>query len=117
MLQAFLSMIQGQLKSRRLSTIVVGLLAAVKIITDAFGWHVITNQEVNAIANGLAALLTVLTVVMSHMRSEKIKTDKSSTGGTQAPSRPASTPIVRSHPSTPNDPVLQPEAASDGYAR
>lgn len=55
-------------QTRRLSTIFIGLVAAAKIITDMLGWHVISNQELNDITNGAAAALTLITVVMSHVK-------------------------------------------------
>ncbi|GMA59763.1 hypothetical protein NZD89_09455 [Alicyclobacillus fastidiosus] len=61
-----MSTIQKLIQGRRLSTILLGLLSAAKIITDAAGWNVITNQEINDLTNGAAALMTVLSVVMSH---------------------------------------------------
>lgn len=111
------------LQNRRLSTIIVGLLSAVKIITSALGWNFISNQQVNDIANGAAALLTLITVVMSHVKPEKGQstgppptsanpTQGKQTNGTQT-NDPSS--IGSSGSATHTDPS-GPSAASDGYA-
>lgn len=63
-----MSLLQQLNSQRRLSTILLGLLSAAKIITDLLGWQVISNQQVNDIVNGAAALGTVITVVMSHVK-------------------------------------------------
>ena len=41
------------------ATFWVGLLGAVKLATDAFGFNIISDEQVNTIANGLAAICTV----------------------------------------------------------
>lgn len=43
-----------------------GVIGAVKLTTDAFGVTLITDAQINAIADGLAALATVVGVVVSH---------------------------------------------------
>ena len=43
-----------------------GVIGAAKLATDAFGVQLITNEQVNVIADGLAALATVIGVVVSH---------------------------------------------------
>lgn len=43
-----------------------GVIGAVKLATDAFGLTIITNEQVNMIADGLAALAAVIGVVVSH---------------------------------------------------
>lgn len=42
----------------------VSILGALKLITDAFGCQIITDDQINAIANGLAALATVVGVAV-----------------------------------------------------
>lgn len=112
------------LQNRRLSTIIVGLLGAVKIITSALGWNFITNQEVNDIANGVAALLTLITVVMSHEKPAKNQaagppsTSANPTQGKQTNGAHTNDPsgTGTSGAATHIDPP-DPSAASDGYAR
>lgn len=40
----------------------VAILSAGKLITDAFDVNIITDEQVNAIANGMASLFTVVGV-------------------------------------------------------
>lgn len=48
-------------------TLIVALLGAVKLILQPFGIE-ITEQHINDIANGAAALVTVWGVVYSHVK-------------------------------------------------
>jgi uncharacterized membrane protein len=41
-----------------------GILGAIKLITDAFGYNIITDEQVNQIANGIASLCTVIGVAL-----------------------------------------------------
>ncbi|WP_167357090.1 hypothetical protein [Paenibacillus pectinilyticus] len=51
-------------------TLVLGLLGAVKLILNAYGVDLITDDTVNAIANGVAALLSVAGVYTNHKQAE-----------------------------------------------
>lgn len=44
----------------------LGILGALKLCSEAFGVQIITEEQINAIANGLAALATVIGVVVSY---------------------------------------------------
>ena len=44
----------------------VAILGATKLITDAFGMQIISDDQVNSIANGLAALVTVVGVAIGY---------------------------------------------------
>ena len=44
----------------------VALLGAAKLVTDAFGFTFITDEQVNAIANGLATIATVVGVAIGY---------------------------------------------------
>mgnify|MGYP000897571342 FL=1 len=44
----------------------IALLGAGKLVADAFGCPIITDDQVNAIANGLACLVTVIGVAMGY---------------------------------------------------
>ncbi|MEN6391072.1 MAG: hypothetical protein ABFD04_11705 [Syntrophomonas sp.] len=44
----------------------VALLGAAKLVTDAFGLQLISDDQVNSIANGLAALATVAGVAIGY---------------------------------------------------
>ncbi|MFB5192030.1 hypothetical protein [Alicyclobacillus fastidiosus] len=114
-----MSSIQKLIKGRRLSTIILGLLSAAKVITDAVGWHVITNQEVNALTDGAAALMTVMSVVMSHNKTPSASgSSAGETGPVSAPEPQAgSTPPDSGTPDDGETGTATPEPASDGYAR
>ncbi|WP_200963533.1 hypothetical protein [Paenibacillus sp. Soil766] len=51
-------------------TLALGLLGAAKLILDAFGMDIITDETANAIANGVAALLSVIGVYTNHQKTE-----------------------------------------------
>jgi uncharacterized membrane protein len=44
----------------------IAILGAAKLVTEAFGLQVISDDQVNSIANGLAALVTVVGVAMGY---------------------------------------------------
>lgn len=44
----------------------VALLGALKLILDSFGISLISDTQVNDIANGIAALVTVAGVIIDH---------------------------------------------------
>ncbi|WP_276662319.1 hypothetical protein [Syntrophomonas wolfei] len=44
----------------------VALLGAAKLVTDAFGLQLVSDDQVNSIANGLAALVTVVGVAIGY---------------------------------------------------
>lgn len=54
------------MQTRNVLTITIGLLGAAKLVLDAFGVHIISDAQVNDIANGVASLVTVVGVYMSH---------------------------------------------------
>lgn len=44
----------------------LAIVGSVKLCTDAFGYTIIQDAQVNAIADGLATLATIAGVVISH---------------------------------------------------
>lgn len=52
-------------------TLVPALLGALKLILEPFGIH-LSDENVNEIANGAAALATLIGVVMSHQRNNTV---------------------------------------------
>ncbi len=48
----------------------VALLGAAKLVTDAFGVTLITDEQVNSIANGLATIVTVVGVAIGYEEQE-----------------------------------------------
>lgn len=61
-------------------TLVPALLGAVKLVLQPFGVE-ISDQNINEIANGAAALATVIGVVMSHRKQEATTTNGSTISG------------------------------------
>ncbi|MEC0227173.1 hypothetical protein [Paenibacillus alba] len=51
-------------------TLSLGLLGAAKLILNAFGLDLIQDDTVNAIANGVAAVLSIVGVYANHQKSE-----------------------------------------------
>jgi uncharacterized membrane protein len=49
-------------------TLVVAILGAAKIILQGFGLDIIQEDNINAIANGVAAVVTVVGVFKSHKK-------------------------------------------------
>ena len=44
----------------------VAIVGAAKLVTDAFGVRLISDEQVNSIANGFAALSTIIGVAMGY---------------------------------------------------
>lgn len=49
----------------RKPTLVIAVLGAVKLVTDAFGIVILTNESINAIANGISAIATVVGILIN----------------------------------------------------
>ncbi|QRF22946.1 hypothetical protein FY534_04080 [Alicyclobacillus sp. TC] len=112
------------LKSRRLYTLVVGILAGLKLILDAFGIHIITSTEVNQIANGFAALFSILSLLLAHQyQGANIQSSaKSAIQSISANDVTTQTDATHSEQNqfgsvAINEAEYPPQAASDGLAR
>lgn len=57
--------------NRNYYTITLALLGAVKLALNSFNIDIITDSQVNEIANGVAAVLTIGGVVMTHIKKLK----------------------------------------------
>jgi len=53
------------LERLRKPTIVMGLLGAVKLATEAFGVSVISDEQINAIANGVSAIAAIIATLLN----------------------------------------------------
>jgi len=53
------------LEKLRKPVIVVGLVGALKLATDAFGLNIITDDQVNAIANGVSAVAAIIATLIN----------------------------------------------------
>jgi peptidoglycan hydrolase-like protein with peptidoglycan-binding domain len=57
-------------QTKNIVSLTLTLLGALKIILEAFGLHVISDQQINDIANGAAAVCTIAGVLLSHNRPQ-----------------------------------------------
>ncbi|WP_232695464.1 hypothetical protein [Brevibacillus daliensis] len=57
-----------------LSVMIVGILGSAKLIAEAFGLEVISNEQINLIANGVAAAATVLATTWNQIRKKTEQT-------------------------------------------
>ena len=53
------------LEKLRKPIIVTGLLGALKLATNAFGLDFISDEQINAIANGVSAIAAVIATLMN----------------------------------------------------
>lgn len=54
------------MKKRNAAVLTVGLLGAGKLVAQAFGYDVITDDQINAIANGVSALAAVVASIRNN---------------------------------------------------
>ncbi|UFJ40087.1 hypothetical protein LOK74_18925 [Brevibacillus humidisoli] len=62
------------MKSKKQGNVVVlvtGLLGAAKLTLEAFGYSIITEDQINAIANGVAAAAAVVAAFLNNFKEEK----------------------------------------------
>jgi uncharacterized membrane protein len=53
------------LEKLRKPTLVIAILGAVKLVTDAFGLVILNDEQINAIANGVSAVATVVGILIN----------------------------------------------------
>lgn len=58
------------LEKLRKPFLVVSILGAVKLVTDAFGISFLDDNSINSIANGVAALATVIGILINRSPKE-----------------------------------------------
>jgi hypothetical protein len=58
--------LQNLSQTKNIASLAVTLLGALKVCLDACGVHIISDQQVNDIANGAAAVFTIAGVLLSH---------------------------------------------------
>ncbi|UFJ40106.1 hypothetical protein LOK74_19020 [Brevibacillus humidisoli] len=58
-------------KQGNMVVLVTGLLGAAKLVLEAFGYSVISDDQINAIANGVAAAAAVLAAFLNNFKGEK----------------------------------------------
>lgn len=55
-------------------TMTVAILGAGKMILESFGVDLIDDNQINEIANGVAAVVTIVGVIISHRKTTKKET-------------------------------------------
>lgn len=53
----------------------IALLGALKLTAEAFGYHIITDDQINSLANLAAITLTIAGIVMTHQTSKGTETE------------------------------------------
>jgi len=105
-------------QTKRLSTLIIGLLASAKLITDALGLPFITDPEINAIANAVASVVTVIAIFMTHSKAPSGTPSSPSSGsGVSGGSGASSAGSAAGAGTEISNPVQSPQQASDGFAR
>ncbi|WP_206832211.1 hypothetical protein [Alicyclobacillus fructus] len=104
-------------QTKRLSTLIIGLLASAKLITDALGLPFITDPEMNAIANAVASVVTVIAIFMTHSKSSGTSSSSSGGGGASSGSQASSGLAGDGATASASPANASPQQASDGYAR
>ena len=59
------------LEKLRKPALVIACLGAVKLVTDAFGLQLLTDESINDIANGVSALATVIGILINRTGQAK----------------------------------------------
>ena len=58
------------LEKLRTPVIVAGLLGAVKLATNAFGLDIISDDQINTIANGVSAVAAVIATLINRTKPQ-----------------------------------------------
>lgn len=58
------------MQNKNYYTIIIALLGAAKLVLDSFGIKLITDQNVNDVANAVATIVTFVGVIMSHVKGK-----------------------------------------------
>lgn len=58
----------GTVKQVNLVPMIVAILGAIKLVIQAFGYDVINDEQINAIANGVASIVAVVGVLLSNRK-------------------------------------------------
>jgi uncharacterized membrane protein len=56
------------MENKNYYTIIIALLGAAKLVLDSFGIKLITDQNVNDVANSVATIITFVGVIMTHIK-------------------------------------------------
>lgn len=56
------------LEKLRTPALVVAVLGSIKLVTDAFGLLILDNESINAIANGVSAVATIVGILINRSK-------------------------------------------------
>jgi len=51
--------------------LVAGIIGSIKLLADTLGYQIITDDQVNAIANGVSAVVTILAVLLNNRQAKQ----------------------------------------------
>ncbi|TPG84277.1 hypothetical protein EEL32_16045 [Brevibacillus laterosporus] len=57
-------------KQGNITMLVAGIVGSIKLLADTSGYQIITDEQVNAIANGVSAVVAIIAVFLNN-RQEK----------------------------------------------
>jgi hypothetical protein len=57
-------------KEGNIVVLITGLLGAAKLALEAFGYSIISDDQINAIANGVAAAATVVAAFLNNRKTK-----------------------------------------------
>jgi hypothetical protein len=60
-----------EITNRNVVTLLITLQGAIKLTLESFGISIITDAQINAIANLVAIILTIAGIVMTHLKNKK----------------------------------------------
>ena len=60
------------LEKLRTPALVVAILGSVKLATDAFGIFILDDASINAIANGVSAVVTIVGILINRSKSNNV---------------------------------------------
>lgn len=55
-------------KNGNVAVLVAGLLGAAKLVAQAYGYDIITDDQINAIANGASAIAAIVAAVLNNRK-------------------------------------------------
>ncbi|WP_068794140.1 hypothetical protein [Brevibacillus laterosporus] len=51
--------------------LVAGIIGSIKLLVDTLGYQIITDDQVNAIGNGVSAVVTILAVLLNNRQAKQ----------------------------------------------
>lgn len=53
------------LEKLRKPALIIAIGGAIKLVTDSFGYHILTDENINAIANGISAVVAIIGILIN----------------------------------------------------